>query len=416
LEDSSQIKTELERSPNNGEDELETRIAAIGDRLLHGFSPVVSALVQSETGPQQLANRLGVDKVLASRLLKAMRTTDPVSAVHRMPGPEPLRRLLKASARAGVNAALIEEANAAVDRFESLIRDDIGDRGTLEAIISAWIPEARREFELRRKQAAFRAISQLRGAHCRAICATVLLYPSENGNTIDVVWLNGFLGLQRARPNASAKIATRRVNGQKSGRAPSTLDGRPVDCLDGLLMPEYCSRPLPDVCVEVVDEVVHYSLGGKKYGPNSSVDVMFAESNFGELERYMPVGSERQRFVFAEVSMPARAIQFDAFVHRDLGGSSVPQLTIFDTAFEGIASINDRMRDIDQLVLLESVESIGWGVSCARSTDIPRYTDAVAHVLNRVGWKAEDFHAFRCRSEYPLYGSQITMSWRPQTR
>ncbi|MEL7472675.1 MAG: hypothetical protein AAGK04_05095 [Planctomycetota bacterium] len=398
------------------DDELERLIAAVGDRLLQGFSPVVSALAATEARPNQLAHRLGVDKVLASRLLKAMRTTDPVSAVHRMPGPDPLRRLLKASARAGVDEALIEEANTAVDRFESLIRDDVGDRGTLEAIISAWIPEARREFELRRKQAAYRALSQLRGAHCNAISATVMLRPSDDGDKIDVVWLNGLLGLQRARPNAGAKIATRRFSGDGPGRAPRTLDGNPVDGLEGLLLPEFCSRPLPEVHAEAVGEVAHYLLGGRRYGPNSSVDVMFAELNRGEIDRYVPAESDRKRFAFAEVSTSARVMQFDAFVHRDLGGSSVPSIDLYDTAFEGAASVNDRKRDVDRLSLLETVEPLGWGLSSVRSPDVPRYTDAIAHVFQQVGWNADDFHAFRCRSEYPLYGSQVTLSWQPQTR
>ena len=412
----TQIISESASSQANGEDELERRITLVGDSLLQGFIPVVSALVRSETGPQQLAQLLGVDKVLTSRLLKAMRTSDPVSAVHRMPGPDPLRRLLKASARAGVDVELIKEANKFVDRFESLIRDDVGDRGTLEAIVSAWVPEARRKFELRRKQAAYRAVSQLRGAHCKVIAATVFLHPSDNGESIDIVWLNGLIGLQRVRPNASAKIATRRFSGEGDGRAPLTLDGRPVNCLEGLILPEFCSRPLPGLNVHATGEVVHYSLGGSAYGPRSSVDVMVAELNTGELDRYVPAESDRMRFVFAEVSMPTCAIQFDAFVHKDLGGAATPQLTVYDTAFEGVASVNNRTRDIDRIDLIESVESIGWGASSARSTDVPRYTDAIAHVFERVGWRADEFHAFRCRSEYPLYGSQITLSWKPQGR
>ncbi len=392
------------------------RIFAVGNRLLTGLSPVVSALSQNEARPNQLASRLGVDKVLTSRLLKAMRSADPVSAVHRMPGPDPLRRLLRASERAGVDADLLEEANAAVDRFESLIRDDVGDRGTLEAIISAWIPEARREFELRRKQSAYRALSQLRGSHCNAISASVFLHPSEDGEHIDLVWLSGLHGLQRARPNASARLTTRRFAAETSARAPCTLDGRPVDSLEGLLLPEFCSHPLPDMQVETVGEVVHYSLAGNTYGPRSSVDVMFAELNRGELERFIPADSQRRRFMFAEVSTPTRTIQFDAFVHKDLGGDAMPRVDVYDTAFEGVASVNDRKRDIDRLGLMESVQPLGWGISSVRSPDVTRYADAVTHVFDQVGWSPNEFHVFRCRCEYPLYGSQITLSWASEVR
>ena len=73
---------------------LEVRIHAAGEDLLNGFVRVLSQIPGGDSGPQQLAKELGVDKVLASRILKAMRAPDPMSVIHRVPGPEPMRRLL----------------------------------------------------------------------------------------------------------------------------------------------------------------------------------------------------------------------------------------------------------------------------------------------------------------------------------
>jgi hypothetical protein len=130
---------------------LEVRIVRSGDDLLRSLTALMDTIPGKPQGPQALADTLGIDKVLASRMLKAVRAADPIAALHRMPGPEPLRRVVNAAGTLGAPAELIASASAAVADFEQLIRQEFGDRGSLDAIVSGWIPQARREFEIRRK-------------------------------------------------------------------------------------------------------------------------------------------------------------------------------------------------------------------------------------------------------------------------
>ena len=62
---------------------------------------------------------LAVDKGFASRLLKAIRSRDPLAVAHQIPGVDPLRRLLKACARRGVPDGLLSEARACIEQFEN---------------------------------------------------------------------------------------------------------------------------------------------------------------------------------------------------------------------------------------------------------------------------------------------------------
>src|SRR5690606_34891845 len=293
----------------------------------------------------------GVDKVLTSRVLKATRSGDPIGALHAMPGPEPLRRLVKAAAKRGAGADAVIEAGAAIGAYEALIRDRLGDRSLLDAILSAWAPEARREFELRRKQAAFKALSQLKGAEARAIVATVLLSPAADDQRIDVAWINGLIGLQRLRPGAPVTLATRRggVAGADTGRQPTALDGRPIEDPRSLMLAEFCSEPTPQMRAHRAGEVVHYALEDGGFGPGSSADFVFGEVNRGELPRYRAPGSTRRSYFFAESTPCARALQFDALIHEDLYPGSAPELLLYDTAFEGVADVNDPARNIDRL-------------------------------------------------------------------
>lgn len=395
----------------SGASPIETRILEVGASLSTAINDVLIHLPGGEPATGELARMLGVDKVLASRLLKAARQKDPIAVIQLMPGPEPLRRVIRAASRRGVPASVVDPMQTAVDQFEHLIRQEAGDRSALEAMLSAWLPETRREFELRRKQAAFRAMSQLKGASARVNLATVLLHPAADGRTLDVVWVFGLLGLQRLRPGVSVKFASRRLSKEPAPRRPRTLDGDSVDGLDGLRLDAYCSQPPVDIAVHRVNDVVHYSLAGEGFGPRSASDLVFAEVNVAEMARTVPAGSQRKRYVFAEVSTPVERLIFDALVFDGSFPTPDPSLHIYDTVLEGIADVNDPSRDVDRLDTVESVQPMGRGVGRLRTAEVPNYVDMLRHVCGKLGWNPDPFHTYRCRIEYPIYGSQVVLAF-----
>lgn len=391
---------------------LEARITLVGKDILASIGRVIESVPRGKPGPQALADQLGLDKVLASRVLKATRSRDPITATHRMPGPDPLRRLVRAAEAQGVDALIIAEAHRAIDAFEHLIREGVGDRSTLDAIVSAWVPEARREFELRRKQAAFKAMSQLKGVQCDAIVATVILWPSADSTKMDVVWLNGLVSMHRVRPGAPVKVSTRKLSGGNESRLPVSLNGASVENTSGLVLPEFSSEPLPRMRAQRAGNAVHYTLADDGFGPASAADLFFAEVNRNELPRSVPAGSGRKRYFFAEASMPSKVMQFDVLVHESLD-TSRPWLRIYDTCFEGVANVNDPARDADVLDMIEAIEPLGPGVSRFRSSDSPGYSELLRHACTRLGYDGSLLRGYRCRVEFPVYGSQVTMVFDP---
>jgi hypothetical protein len=282
-------------------------------------------------------------------------------------------------------------------------------------MLSAWLPESRREFELRRKQAAFRAMSQLRGAAAKVNVATVLLHPSDDPKRLDVVWIFGLIGLQRLRPDVALKFATRRVsNSDGTPRRPETLDGVAVDGLEGLRLTEYCSTPPVEIDVQRVGNVVHYTLGKHGFGPRAATDLVFAEVSRADMARFVPAGSGRRRYVFAEVSTPVDTLVFDALVHEDILFGE-PSLHIYDTSFEGVADVNDPTRDMDRLDLHESIQPLGAGLSRFRTADSPRYVELLRLVCDKLGWNGDQFRGYRSRIEYPVYGTQVAMAFPAPT-
>ena len=410
-------KTAVKPSPTRKQERvevhLETRVASIGEALSERVNRLVEAVPGNPQGPVSLARAIGVDKVLASRVLRAAASKDPVAVLQLMPGPEPLRRLAQAAGKKGVASDLVSQLESAVDQFDDLIRSEAGDRSALDAILASWLPEARAEFELRRKQAVFRALSQLRGQAADTYVSSAILYPSQDGQHLDVVWIIGLLGLQRLRPGSALKFATRRVSGERAPRRPRTLDGAEVEGLDGLRLDEFCSKPPPRLEVQRVGDVVHYTLDADAgFGPRSAIDLVFAEVNFAELPRYVPAEKKRKRHVFAEVNTPAKLLVFDALVHEDvLATGNDPSLFIYDTSFEGIADVNDPSRDIDRMDLVEQVRPLGRGISKFRTGEVPWYSELLRTVCAKLGWDGDRLRGFRSRIDYPLYGSQVAIAF-----
>lgn len=404
----SSSKSDAVRSAGASAEPLEVLISRTGDSLLSGLTRVLDQVPGADGGPQRLAAELGVDEVLASRLLKAVRAPDAMSAIHRAPGPEPLRRVLRASAK-HVRAEDLAAANTAVDAFEELIRSDAGDRSSLEAILSGWVPEARRDFEVRRKQAAFRAISQLKGVQAEVFAETAIFWPSGDGQHIDVVWIKSVSDLMRVRPGAVVHFTSRRGVEGGDGRHPLTLGGEPVERVSSAVVAEFSTSPAPQLAAQVVGEQTHYVLEGVRLG--EPVSVVTCEVDRGELARYVPRSKGRRAWSSSDMALPSKRMQFDMLVHADIFPGEIPDLRVYDTAIRGVADRNDPGRDIDQMDLLETVTPLGTGIARFGSSDVPRYRQVLEHVLASLGYDAAKLRGYRVASDYPIYGSQFVMSF-----
>jgi hypothetical protein len=390
---------------------IEAQIAEVGALLGRALTAVVAAAPGGARGTMAVARALGIDKVLSSRLLKAVRFPDPMALVYQAPGPEPLRRMLKAAAGKGVDRQLIADARAAVDAFEALIRA-AGDRGSLDAMLTAWLPDLRQPFELSRKQAAFKAMSQLRGASAETIFSVALIRPSDDQATLDVAWLQGVLGLQRIRPGIPVKFANRRLSRKPAAaRLARTLSGEPVEGIDGLYLPAFCSQPLPRLEARGGEDAVHYVLANGSFGPGSLVDLVFADVTLHEMRRYSRPELKLKPYLFAEAAIASKALVFDVFLDPQVYPGSTPELHLYDTALDGLAKVNDPAREVDRLDFMESIQTLGRGVEQCRLRQYPRYTALLRHVFDRLGWEPSDFRGYRCAIDYPIYGSQVAMSF-----
>ncbi len=394
----------------------ERSLRDLSARLGACLGSVVEAAGGAGIGPQRLADASGVDKVLASRLLKALRRDDEIARLHHLPGPEPLRRFLRSAKRKlGLDEETIQPALEAVEDFRAFLANEIGDRSALTSLLAAWSPEVRTEFELRRKQAAWRAMSELLGNTADLDLSAVILKPSDDPSMLDVTWVLGLVGLHRLRPGVPVKATTRRIVSDDSQRRPMGLDGRPLGGLTGGPMggelDEFCQAPPGHFIARRTGNLLQYTLSGEDYGPDSAVDVLMAEVNLAEISATLEKGSGRRGWFYADSPIPSRKLMLDVMLHRDVYPGAEPELILYDTSVHGVADVNDPTRDIDRLDLVESVSSLGPATGDLSIKEFAPYPKVLKHVFDRMGQDPADFQVHRVAIDYPLHGMQVAVAF-----
>jgi hypothetical protein len=398
------------------DEDLTVRITSVGRRLAESLQTVIDAVPGGPHRPQELSKRLGINKDLSSRVLAAAQKKDPLAVAHAIPGPEPLRRLLNAARGHGVASALIGEAEQAIQAFDSLIRNEVGDRASLDAVISAWLPEARERFELLNKQSIFRGFSRLRGVHSDVEIDTAIVFPSAGStDRCDGMWLNCILGLQRIRPGTSVIVASRNKVAT-TGPGPLSVEQQPIADIREVMLEEFCDRPPGPMVVERRGDNVRYCLRGDAVGPRSAVDVVLIDRGNECLARYREEGGGRAMGPTVGVETPTKLIVIDVLLHEGVYDGIAPTLAIHDTAIRGIRDVRDPEADVLTIDLHETITDLGRGVDRFRLSDMPNYVDLLRHVLTRADLDPEKFRGFRCRAQYPVYGSQISMAFMPPPR
>lgn len=387
---------------------VEAQIVELGQELSRILAAVLGSLPGAPHAPQSLARSLGVNIVLTSRVLKATQQKDPLAVVHSMPGPEPLRRILRAAEKKKVDPALLREARAAVDRFAHIIGEEAGDRSSLDAMISGWLPDAREKVELLARQGVYRGMSQLLGTasdveHFTMIQCPSALYPGR----ADQVVLSVTRGLRRLRPGVSLKYDT-----VHSRADMLTVTGQPVEEVRGLLLESYCSKPLPRIEVGRFGDRVQYTVSGDEVGLRSSVDLAHATYIPGRKELHRAAGEAPRKVTLSlGVANPIKTLIFDVLLDEAVYPGQDPSLHLYRAMPYGAASPLDPSRESDRLNLVQALQHLGKGIGRCRVAENPDHLEMLRFVCDKRGWDGDRLRGYRYRIECPVYSSEIVLAF-----
>lgn len=396
--------------------ELLLEIGSVGRQLATSFGDLLRAIPGAPTAPKQLADTLRIDRALAFRLLAAVRRQDPLATTHVIPGPEPLERVVRAAGRKGVPADVLRSTSEAVANFRHLIKAHAGDRGALDAIISASLPDARARYESEAKQLMYRGARQIKGIAADVLVDVAFLHPSTDPARHDLVGVHGFFGLRRVRPNAHLRLATDTVVAPSLGGQdpPRTLDGEPLRDFRGVVLEPFClGFPVELQIMRRGTDDIHYMLDwGQSVGCGSVRDIVLAEVHRKLYRRCRPADDPRKRAgLNAFMEVPTRTYIYDVLFHEDAFPGREPQLGVFQSGQHGYVNVNDPAQDVNRLEVLERVEFLGQGIDRFRIADVPNYIELLQYVCGKLGWDPQGFRCYRARIEYPIFGSQVVLSF-----
>jgi hypothetical protein len=386
--------------------DLEHRVVEVASDLVRSATNLFESLDKPVRTPIDLTNALGLSKDIASRLLSALGKRDSLAVLNSLPGPETLNRVARSARDKVADPRILDAWVAAVRQFETFIANEVGGKHALDAIASAWLPEAREKFDRSSRQTVYRGTANLRGMAAAISLNSCFLFPNADGRTVDGVFVTGFVGLRRLRPGLSINIGVRR-RAPELEQLPDSRVGHFAKQQMPLLLEEFCSKPMPTISATPAGDYSVFRVEGEDVGAAAVCDVYLTHSAVGIYPRWaVPAGSLTGPSVRLDV--PSERMIFDVIVHQDVWRSRAPELRLYEILMRGATNPNDASFAPYRLETLERAQPIGRGIS-GRITEIPAYQDILRLVCRTRGFDPEVFRSYRSDSIYPIYGVQYYM-------
>jgi hypothetical protein len=402
------VTTEPRIQPDAFESQAQRVIAA----LRESFAQILDALPGPADRATDVQKTLGIDRKLGWKVARFVQDADPFAAARHVPGKAALEIFLRAAHDRGVSDALIEPARLAASEFEELARDHAGDRESLDMMLAGLADTDRNATELNHRRLAFRGNSFICGVQARTQLTSLYVSPAASDpHKLDVVGVTGFVQLRRVRPDAPIIISRNRAG-------DDDCNARPTDHIESLdpdvepgaplaLISEFCSRPLPQAREIREQGFVHLQIDGAGIGNHGAATYFTGVVYRGLLPRYADANNRYGESV-AHVHTPARVLVHDMIVRRDTYGEIDPVVVCY-AEHSGGAPYPARGRECGVVPMRTTVDRLGRGASCMRSSDVPRYPRLAQFVFNRMGWDDQAFDVHRARIEFAAVPTSVVM-------
>ncbi|MGH7725860.1 MAG: hypothetical protein ACREOU_10590 [Candidatus Eiseniibacteriota bacterium] len=385
--------------------DISQRIEATGRELRETLSAVLEAVAGPRPRPTRVARAIGLDKSLASRLVRAVQASSDLELMHLVPSPGGLQ-IFADLARRYADPASIENLKAATRRFDELLDSVPGGRASIDAQISESSPVALSRREHIAKQASFKAMSFLLGHFCDVLSTSLFLVPSANPSRIDGIEIHRRIGLRRMRP--STPLALLSLWGDASdamsehGIRMVTINGESGAANpQSFLLPAFSTQPLPELDVVRGGDMTTLVLPGD---PTVHAPAQFV-SAFRIQNGWPIVPEERMQSLRGYIlHTPCVQMVRDIYLAETVFPDAVPQVSFL------LPGPRERMRPpradgqrhFSEADLSSAIQQLPLGPQAFEIPGVVNHSAAVRHVLERTGHAQTRFRGWRCSMTYPV--------------
>jgi hypothetical protein len=387
-------------------------INSVGAELRRTLLPVLTAVAGPHPSPTRLARAIGLDKSLASRLVRATQSRSDLDLMHIVPSPAGLR-ILADLAGILAPASAIADLLTVTERFAVLLESTAGGRAAIDALISESSPDVREKREHIAKQASFKAMSFLLGHFCDMLTTSLFLVPSVDGKRIDGIEVHRRIGLRRMRPSTPLALLSFSVPPEEQPKDSAiwfdTVDGEPVgDPAASYLMPEFSSQPMPRLEVVQDNNVTTLVLPGNTGAPTpSEITSTFRIRN--AWSRQPESGMQSLRGYVLHV--PCVQLVRDVYVAEPLFPDASPRVSFLMPGPRVVTRppVENGQRHFTEVDLTSTLEQLPAGPHAYSVPGVGDQAAAVRHALERAGHGQTRFRGWRCSITYPV--PLIEMMW-----
>jgi len=382
--------------------DLTQRIEATGFELRRAITAVLEAVAGPQPRPTRVSRTIGLDKSLASRLVRAVQNSSDLELMHLVPSPGGLHIFAELAMRYA-DPASISNLQAATGRFELLLDSLPGGRASIDAQISESSQVALAKRQQIAKQASFKAMSFLLGHFCDVLSTTLFLVPSADPRRVDGIEIQRRIGLRRMRPSTPLALVSFWSDPEdKEAISFDTLDGGPGSSNPaGFLLPQFCTQPLGGFDIVRQGHMTTLVLGG-----DPALHTPFQLTSVFRIRNAWPIVPEASvhRLIGYVLTTPCRQGVREVYIAESLYPDATPQLSFVlpGPPESKRPPRDDGSRHFSEVDLTHSIEQRPLG---RQSYDIPgvvNHSAVVRHVLERAGHGMTRFRGWRCVMTYPV--------------
>lgn len=397
--------------PSGDPEPLRPRVEAIGKALREGFGACLEATAGRDCRSSDLARILGIQPVLASRVLRAVEHVNPCSVVFHAPGPEPLRDALEGFSRVGAPDEAVLFLLRAIESFDGLIKAEFGDLRALEAALAPWVTGGLAALAPRQRLAIHRASMETSGLEVTAASFSVAFVPASEGSWRSVR-ISRLLGITRWLPEAPFSIVMAAPEDEAASEVEG-LDGVSYaeGGLEALRQDSFGIRPPAPLAMHLSPQGARYDLLPTGFGAREAVDLNLVE----RARDPSPIRRPTLQSSFGVSTLTGSAVEhclLEILLPRGTFAPLEPKVVWYSTLARGVVGrAGEAGREDDLRAHLEECEVLELGDAAVDASTHPRHRDLLYDALERSEADPQDFLLYRVASTRPCSWMQVFLSW-----
>lgn len=352
---------------------------------------------------RDLVQRMGLDKSLASRIVRALHADEPALAAQLLPSAEGVELVLAAAVRAGAEPLAATHVREVSVRFEAAVQEVPRGRVGLRAAFAQASDRQRATVERIARREMVRSLATLTGVWAEARYTMLAFAPGAEG-WLDMAQATMVAGLRRARPGNTMELMT--LTGDDPNGPPkrtrldgSPLDGDPMACL----MEECSSKSADSLIVEMAGRRYTVLLGPEEPPIDHPLDFALGVKYLG----FMPARQDKTGRWGCVTMGSRRATELmvaDVLLAPGVLEGNAPPRVVYnlDTVSVPDPKAGPEAHGRETLDLDARFEPMGEGLSRKGSAEADRFTPVCEGAFKRLGWKLETFRRYRLEIAFPV--------------